>query len=113
MRRAIWLAMLALCLAAAPGAAARTVVSLTFDDGLADQAQVPAMLDSHGMKGTFFITAGNTGTAGQLTWAQLSTIAADGNEIAGHTLDHTDLTTVDSATARYQVCENRARLLKH
>jgi peptidoglycan/xylan/chitin deacetylase (PgdA/CDA1 family) len=106
---------LAAFLATAPTAlaGAPTVVSLTFDDGIADQAAVVPMLDAHGMKGTFFINAGRVGTPGYLTWGQLATTAADGNEISGHTLDHVDLTTVSSSEATYQVCENRARLLNH
>jgi peptidoglycan/xylan/chitin deacetylase (PgdA/CDA1 family) len=102
---------------AAPTAQSATtspvVVSLTFDDALANQSVVPAMLDAHGMKGTFFVPSDDVGTSGHLSWGQLSTVAADGQEIAGHTLDHVDLTSVSTSEAQYQACEDRARLLNH
>lgn len=123
MRRRLRWASLVLCAAivaagfgAAPTAQAATpsvVVSLTFDDGLANQSVVPGMLDARGMKGTFFINSDSVGTTGHLTWGQLSSIAGDGQEIAGHTLDHIDLTSVSTSEAQYQVCEDRARLLNH
>jgi peptidoglycan/xylan/chitin deacetylase (PgdA/CDA1 family) len=114
---AIAVAVLGLNLGAtAPSAAVTTsptVVSLTFDDGYDNQAAVAPMLDAHGMKGTFYINAGNIGQPGYLTWGQLASIGADGQEVAGHTLNHVDLATVSASDATYQVCENRARLMKH
>jgi peptidoglycan/xylan/chitin deacetylase (PgdA/CDA1 family) len=99
--------------APAGAATANTVVSLTFDDGLATQAVVAPMLAAHAMHGTFFINSDNVDTAGHLTWGQLTDISAAGNEIAGHTLDHLDLTTIDASQVQWQVCEDRARLMKH
>ncbi|MHB1568492.1 MAG: chitobiase/beta-hexosaminidase C-terminal domain-containing protein [Solirubrobacteraceae bacterium] len=86
-------------------------MSLTFDDGLASQAVVPSMLSAHAMLGTFYVPSGLIDTPGHLTWGQLASFAADGEEIGGHTVDHTDLTTVTTQQARYEVCEDRARLL--
>ena len=44
-------------------ARAETVVSLTFDDGIATQYNLARpLLASHGMHGTFFINSGNVGT---------------------------------------------------
>lgn len=95
------------------GPTPQTVVSLTFDDGLASVTLAESMLAAHGMKGTFFINSGDIGTDGHLTWEQLYNIAAEGNEVSGHTLDHVDLTTIDYSQVQYQVCEDRARLLNH
>jgi peptidoglycan/xylan/chitin deacetylase (PgdA/CDA1 family) len=88
------------------------VVSVTFDDGIDNQASAVPLLDSHGMKGTFYVNAGRVGEPGYLTWDELVSMAAGGHEVGGHTLDHVDLTTVSTSEARYQVGENRAHLLK-
>ena len=85
-----------------------TIVSLTFDDGYSNQYAVRPMLASHGMHGTFYINSNKVETNGTfLSWSQLTDLSGDGNEIAGHTLDHADLTTVDSTEARRQVCDDR------
>jgi peptidoglycan/xylan/chitin deacetylase (PgdA/CDA1 family) len=91
----------------------RTVVSLTFDDGTEDHAAAGRMLGAHAMRGTFFINAGTIGEPGYLTWEQLTSMAAEGQEIGGHTLDHVDLAKLDRSAAGYQIEEDRARLLAH
>jgi peptidoglycan/xylan/chitin deacetylase (PgdA/CDA1 family) len=90
-----------------------TVVSLTFDDGTEDHADAGRMLDAHGMRGTFFVNAGTIAEPGYLTWEQLTSLAAEGQEIGGHTLDHVDLAKIDRSEASYQIRENRARLMQH
>jgi peptidoglycan/xylan/chitin deacetylase (PgdA/CDA1 family) len=114
MRRLLTLALAAAALLLAlPGfaAAAETVVSLTFDDGTDDNYAARQILASHGMRGTFYVNTNRIGSNGFLSWAQLEALNADGNEIAGHTLDHVNLTTVDSTEARRQVCDDRANLV--
>jgi peptidoglycan/xylan/chitin deacetylase (PgdA/CDA1 family) len=99
-------------LAPSPAAAqSQTVVSLTFDDGWANQYTTRSVLEAHGMDATFYLNTNSLGTDGSLSWAQVEALNADGNEIAGHTLDHVDLTTVSSAEARRQVCEDRTNLV--
>jgi peptidoglycan/xylan/chitin deacetylase (PgdA/CDA1 family) len=89
----------------------QTVVSLTFDDGWADNYQTRSTLAAHGMKGTYYVNTGRTGTSGWMSWNQLVTLDADGHEIAGHTLDHVDLVAATEAEARRQVCDDRQNLL--
>jgi peptidoglycan/xylan/chitin deacetylase (PgdA/CDA1 family) len=90
------------------GPAARpTVVSLTFDDGDADQLAGARILHSHGLRGTFYIITGAVGTPGYLTLADLHKLAAAGQEIGGHTVSHLDLNQVSQAEARRQVCAGR------
>lgn len=102
----------AFLLAPGPAAAqAQTVVSLTFDDGWADQYTVRSTLEAYGMEATFYVNTNRVGTEGFLSWAQLAALNADGNEVAGHTLDHLDLATLSSAEARRQVCDDRATLI--
>jgi peptidoglycan/xylan/chitin deacetylase (PgdA/CDA1 family) len=94
------------------------VVSLTFDDGLESQYQLAFLhaLQPHNMTGTFFINTGNTSNpndAGAMTWSQLTALNVAGNEIGGHTLDESDLTTDNTQTATTEVCQDRQNLLNH
>ena len=91
-------------------AARTTVVSLTFDDGDADQMVALPILEKHAMPGTFYVISGYVGEPGYFTRNDLATMAAKGHEIGGHTVSHTDLTTVPADEARRQVCIARATL---
>jgi peptidoglycan/xylan/chitin deacetylase (PgdA/CDA1 family) len=97
---------------AAP-AAADTTVSLTFDDGNADQMTALPMLADHGMKGTFYIIPGRVGRTadGYMSWSQVDSIFAAGHEIGGHTRNHVHLNQVNEATARTEICGGRDDLL--
>ena len=88
-----------------------TVVSLTFDDSWTSQSVVGPMLAAKGVHGTFFVNSGNVGSSGFLTWPQLQNLQSAGNEIAGHTINHTKLSTVDLTEAQRQVCQDRRALL--
>lgn len=103
----------ALIYTAPAGAAAtpHTVVSLGFDDGYTSQYTARSALASHGMHGSFFIISNNVGTSNYMTWSQIAGLASDGNEIAGHTLNHPDLTTLSATQARQEICGNRSDLL--
>ena len=96
-------------------AATNTTVVLTFDDDRADQTTAKSLLDSHGMKGTFYINSNTVGTSGHMTWAQIQQYQADGEEIGGHTLDypHFDLTQISTAQAQAQVCNDRTAIQSH
>jgi peptidoglycan/xylan/chitin deacetylase (PgdA/CDA1 family) len=102
-------------LLAVPGpavAGTNTYVSLTFDDGRANTYPVKDMLASHGMRGTFYIISGSVGTSSYyLTWPQIGEFASAGNEIAGHTVNHRNLTTLTSEQARAEVCDDRQNLI--
>jgi peptidoglycan/xylan/chitin deacetylase (PgdA/CDA1 family) len=91
----------------------QTVVSLTFDDGSADQyTNARSILTSHGMKATFYVNSSRINAYGFLTWAQLGALCADGHEIGGHTLDHVDLTQVSVEEARRQIGDDRTALVE-
>jgi peptidoglycan/xylan/chitin deacetylase (PgdA/CDA1 family) len=94
-------------------AAAPTVVTLEFDDGNADQYPVLALLNQYGLHGTFYVISGSVGNAGFLSWAQLSDLAAAGNEIGGHTISHERLTSLQPAAMRQEVCGDRVALFNH
>jgi hypothetical protein len=101
-------------LAGASPASADTTVSLTFDDGNADQMPAVQMLDDHGMAGTFYIITNRVGRPdGYMTWSQVQTIYDHGNEIGGHTRDHVHLNDSDYTNAyiQDQICGGRQDLL--
>ncbi len=89
------------------------MVSLTFDDGDADNFAVAALLKEYGLHGTFYIPSGLVGTEGHMTWEQLSTLQADGHEIGGHTLSHQKLEGLDTEALRHQICDDRQNLIDH
>ena len=102
----VWLA-----LASSAFAAPTTTVSLTFDDGNADQMQALPIMQQAGVNGTFYIISGVVGAPNYLTLGNLQTIASQGNEIAGHTVNHPDLTTVPADEAVRQICNGRVTLM--
>src|SRR5207248_10593814 len=90
-----------------------TVVSLAFDNASADQYVVRSLLAARGMKATFFVNSGVVGrSVSSMNWGQLRSLADDGNEIGGKTINHVDLTATDAAEARRQVCEDRENLVR-
>ena len=92
-------------------ATVQTVVTIQFDDGNADAYQALAMLSAHSMHATFYVNTGFIGDSTHMSWAQLQTLFANGNDIGGHTLTHTDLKKLKTADARYQVCQDRDNLI--
>lgn len=90
---------------------ARTVVSLTFDDTLADQFQVGDIAAARGMRAVFYINSSRLGRAGYLTKAQVLALEQAGHEIGGHTLSHANLPTLSADQARTEICNDRAALL--
>jgi hypothetical protein len=90
-----------------------TLVSLTFDDGNADNYPVAAVLKQYGLHATFYIPSGLVGSKGFMSWEQLQTLQNDGNEIGGHTLDHIKLGGLDPGTLRHEICDDRQNLMEH
>ena len=95
---------------AAQAATPNTTVTLTFDDANADQVAAASYINGLGMKGTFFTPSGYIGSPNYLTVAQVQALQAAGNEIGGHTVTHPDLTTLDTAEATRQICNDRVNL---
>src|SRR4051794_19083048 len=112
VRRAATLAVVALLAVPLGARAASTTVSIQFDDGRGEHA-VRAILAKHHVHATFFINTGYVGTPDHFTWKDLHDLAADGNEIAGHTLTHRDLATLSPAEQRREICGDRAALIAH
>ena len=97
----------------APASATRPLtVSLTFDDGRADQMTAQQLLKNHGMVGTFYINSSNIDVpGGHMTRGDLETLKANGNEIAGHSANHLSLSSLSADEAERQICTDRNTLL--
>jgi endoglucanase len=93
-----------------PPPANETVVTIGFDDGVADQMAALPILQGHGMHATFFVNSAVIGDADHMGWDDLHTLAGAGNEIAGHTLHHVNLKPLKEADARIEVCGDRVNL---
>jgi hypothetical protein len=91
-------------------AAEPTIISLTFDDGNGSQLAAAQVLKANGLVGTFYITTSFIDSSGFLTRGNLQSLAADGNEIGGHSVTHPDLTTIGAAAARAEVCDSKTTL---
>lgn len=99
-----------LAIAPPASAAAQTVVSLTFDDGDANQLSALPALNANGMKATFFVVSGYVGAPGYFSRSDLDGLKAAGHEIGGHTVNHPDLTTLSSDEDKRQICTDRNTL---
>jgi peptidoglycan/xylan/chitin deacetylase (PgdA/CDA1 family) len=116
MRRALLTAaatvLASASLATAANAATNpTVITFGFDDGTADHVTtVMPLLDKYGFKATFFVNSGNIGDdrGPYMSWQDLHTLQNDGQEVGGHTVNHTNLTT--SADPKADVCDDLANL---
>jgi peptidoglycan/xylan/chitin deacetylase (PgdA/CDA1 family) len=93
-----------------------TYVSLTFDDADRTQWLARTLLQQSGLHATFFANTGleDAPDGSTMTWEQLHALAADGNEIGGHTLHHVDLTDakLTADQKRHEVCDDRQRLIQ-
>ncbi len=90
-----------------------TVVSLTFDDGDADNYSVRSVLTENNLHATFYVVSGFTNSNGYMTDGQLRDLYNDGNEIGGHALNHIKLTDVRGADLKREVCQDRSNLVEY
>lgn len=90
-----------------------TVVSLTFDDGAADNYYVRSVLSQNNLHATFYIVSGFTDMDGYMTEEQLRGLYEDGNEIGGHTLHHVKVSEIDGDELKTEICQDRTNLLNY
>jgi peptidoglycan/xylan/chitin deacetylase (PgdA/CDA1 family) len=91
---------------------ARARVSITFDDGF-ESAYTKALpiLDKAGIKGTWYIITKSLGETGYMTAEQVKALAADGQEIGGHTRTHPHLATLTFEQQENEIAGSRQDLL--
>ena len=95
----------------------KVVISLTFDDQYENQwlYSVPLM-QSHNMTGTYYVITSDSdnGFTCCMSWTQLDTLQAQGNDVGSHTVDHPDnLTTLTTAQMNQEICGSRQDLISH
>lgn len=89
----------------------RGIVSVTFDDGWANQYTTSRpTLNNLGLKATYYVLSGETNTPGYMNTTQIRSLYTEGNEIGSHTIDHTDLTTLTNAQVTAQMRDSQSTL---
>lgn len=87
-------------------------VSLTFDDGRANQMIAQQLLNNHEMVGTFYINSSSIEVpGGHMTRRDLEALKASGHEVGGHSANHLSLSSMSADEVRRQVCTDRNTLL--
>jgi peptidoglycan/xylan/chitin deacetylase (PgdA/CDA1 family) len=94
----------------------RGIVSIVFDDGLANiyQNALP-IINQYGFKSTQYIVSGAIGSRTKLdlpamTKAQISTMYKAGHEIGSHTVNHPDLTSLSTAKLNSELSNSKKAL---
>ncbi|HVA65209.1 MAG TPA: polysaccharide deacetylase family protein, partial [Terriglobales bacterium] len=99
-------------------------LTITFDDGYADNAEVAApILDRLNLSATFFVTTAVIGTRARfawdaglpatpplMSWAQVRELRAAGFGIGSHTATHARLAGLRGAELHYELVASRQRL---
>lgn len=98
--------------ATSPAAGTRgALVSLTFDDGWANQATAAApIMRAANMPGTFYLISGALGAGQYMSVAQAKQLQAQGSEIGSHTVRHQNLASADAATLTRELADSKSAL---
>ena len=87
------------------------IATITLDDNFSDQyTNGLSTMQSEGIKGTFYVTAGTLGTTGYMTDLQLKKVLADGDEIASHLYHLSDMIELDDPTLISEMTGNNFAL---
>lgn len=90
----------------------RALVSVTFDDGWANQYQNAfPLLTQHGLPATFYIISGELADQPDyMSGVQVQNLKTAGHEIGSHTVTHPDLTTLSAAQMQQEMSQSQATL---
>lgn len=87
------------------------LVSVTFDDGWANQYDnALPLLKKNGVPGTFYLISSYLNASPYMTVAQAKQVQAAGNEIGSHTVNHPNLTTLSGSELTAQLADSKAAL---
>jgi len=83
----------------------KKAIILTFDDGYLDHYQNAfRILKKYNLKGVFFIISNMpNNNPDYATWEQIKEMSENGQEIASHTVSHSDLTTLSDEKIKYEL----------
>ncbi|MES0882012.1 polysaccharide deacetylase family protein [Roseibium sp. SCP14] len=95
----------------------KSVVTFTFDDVPASAQEDGArILSSHGVKGTFYIAGGLTGTSDEeqtfISKDGQRSLVSDGHEIGCHTYTHANVRTLNVQSLRSEIVRNDGHQLE-
>lgn len=93
-----------------------TVVSLTFDDQWEDEwLYGQPLMRQYGFLGTYYVITSDSdnGYGCCMSWAQLDTLEAQGNDVGGQTIDHPDLTSLTVAQMQAELCGSRQDMINN
>lgn len=89
-----------------PGRFNRVLVSLTFDDGWRSiYSNGLPLLNKYGFVSTQYLLSGTTTYSDYMTVSMMNSFKDQGSEIAAHTVDHPDLTTLNTSQLHYQLSQ--------
>jgi peptidoglycan/xylan/chitin deacetylase (PgdA/CDA1 family) len=90
----------------------RALVSITFDDGWANQyVNAYPMLQQYELPATFYIISGElTDQPDYMSAAQVKNLQLAGHEIGSHSVTHPDLTTVSATQLQNEMANSQATL---
>ena len=84
---------------------------ITFDDGYEGTASLAAVsLRRFGFHATVFVTPGEVGLSGFMTWDQVRALAQDGFTVGSHTMHHAYLPTLSFDRIRQELTESKRAL---
>jgi peptidoglycan/xylan/chitin deacetylase (PgdA/CDA1 family) len=87
------------------------LISVTFDDGWKSiYSEAMPLLQKYGVYTTQYVLSGTENYPDYMSWKQILKIKEAGHEIACHTINHPDLTTLDGTELRHQLkdCQSEA-----
>ena len=87
------------------GSLPRKPVVLTFDDGYANHWNAVQAMNARGMKGVFYVPVYSG-----LSTEKLKSMAANGHQIASHTFNHPNLTTLSDSQLRHEIAGSKQAL---
>jgi hypothetical protein len=104
---------------ALPSDAPTVMVSFTFDDTYAPQAQAAAILEAHGLRGTFYVNSprlhqatAEPDSGSSMSIADVLDLQSRGHDIGGHTLGHLSLTDIPEEERIREIMGDRAQLMQ-